>query len=114
MPRFVTHLLFVVRLYRDNIQDGSDSGDMLRLLAFATEYEEHPVRHNEDNMNQDLSRQLMRFIRLRSTTLLRDVEDYLSPHIKYVIFVRIIRIPSMFTFLNMILLSGYYFCFWRT
>ena len=44
-----------IRNFCTKIQPTSDTPALLRLLAEATEYDELPVRHNEDKINQDLS-----------------------------------------------------------
>jgi len=44
-----------IRNFRSKIRPTSDLHALLRLLAEATEYDELPVRHNEDKINYDLS-----------------------------------------------------------
>jgi len=44
-----------IRNFCTKIKPSSDLHALLRLLAEATEYDELPVRHNEDRINYDLS-----------------------------------------------------------
>lgn len=44
-----------IRNFSSKIKPSSDFHNILRLLAEATEYDELPVRHNEDKINHELS-----------------------------------------------------------
>jgi hypothetical protein len=61
-----------------------DFSNLLRILADVPEYEELPVRHNEDKMNQDLERYLP--VRVWSVSSMYGGDlintDYDNPHVK--------------------------------
>jgi antiviral helicase SLH1 len=44
-----------IRNFGNKVKPSSDFQSLLRLLAEATEYDELPVRHNEDKINHELS-----------------------------------------------------------
>ncbi len=58
--------------------------ELLRVLSNASEFEELPVRHNEDNLNESLSRDLRQAASRRLGKNVDAIErpDYASPHTK--------------------------------
>lgn len=62
-----------VKNFGEKISKNSTIKDLLVVLSYATEFEKVPVRHNEDNYNEDLAKVL---------PLKLDVNDYSSPFVK--------------------------------
>ncbi|RKP04511.1 Sec63 Brl domain-containing protein [Thamnocephalis sphaerospora] len=63
-----------IRIFRERLTPDTGMAQLLRLLCDATEYSELPVRHNEDQMNQELERDLPLKLNGRN--------EYDSPHAK--------------------------------
>ncbi|GET86899.1 ATP-dependent RNA helicase, putative [Leishmania tarentolae] len=53
---YISHI--TVDLFNRNIQPDQSCSELLRLLCDAEEFNELPVRHNEDRLNMELARQL--------------------------------------------------------
>mmetsp|Transcript_35097 Transcript_35097/g.59441 ORF Transcript_35097/g.59441 Transcript_35097/m.59441 type:complete len:2046 (+) Transcript_35097:92-6229(+) len=61
-----------VALFQEDLDEGCELPDLLTILSDATEYDELPVRHNEDAINEELARKVRWPVR----------EDYEDPHVK--------------------------------
>jgi len=61
-----------VAMFQETLHQGSELCDILTILADATEYDELPVRHNEDKINEQLADKVRWPVR----------EDFEDPHVK--------------------------------
>lgn len=61
-----------VAMFADSLRDNSQLDDLLTVLADTAEYDELPVRHNEDKINQELAEKIKWPVR----------EDFEDPHVK--------------------------------
>jgi len=61
-----------VAMFQENMHEASELSDILTTLSDATEYDELPVRHNEDKINEKLAEKIRWPVR----------EDYEDPHVK--------------------------------
>jgi activating signal cointegrator complex subunit 3 len=68
---YLHHL--TVRLFRSRISPSNTMEELLKILSDVPEYDELPVRHNEDNLNSSLAKQLPIEV---------DASSYDSPHTK--------------------------------
>lgn len=48
-----------MRLFFDAIDESNDIKSLLEILSNTSEYDELPVRHNEDKLNEELSKQVL-------------------------------------------------------
>jgi len=48
-----------MRLFFDSISESNDIKSLLEVLANTSEYDELPVRHNEDKLNEELNKQVL-------------------------------------------------------
>ena len=48
-----------MRLFYDSISESNDIKSLLEVLSNTSEYDELPVRHNEDKLNEELSKQVV-------------------------------------------------------
>eukprot|EP00467_Chlorarachnion_reptans_P010989 CAMPEP_0114498978 /NCGR_PEP_ID=MMETSP0109-20121206/7165_1 /TAXON_ID=29199 /ORGANISM="Chlorarachnion reptans, Strain CCCM449" /LENGTH=2132 /DNA_ID=CAMNT_0001676501 /DNA_START=186 /DNA_END=6581 /DNA_ORIENTATION=+ len=61
-----------VAMFQESLTESSDLSEILTVLSDATEYDELPVRHNEDKINEQLASKVRFPVR----------EDYEDPHVK--------------------------------
>lgn len=68
---YLTHL--TIKMFHDMLKDDVDIESLIDIVSLAHEFDEHPVRHNEDHLNEELSRE----VRYKVNTYTFD-----SPHTK--------------------------------
>ena len=56
-------------MFRDSIKSDCRMRNLLDILCDASEYDELPVRHNEDKINADLAEEVKKLVKLASHSL---------------------------------------------